>query len=100
MRYFQVPNNRRAHIIDSMQEYGLIANRLDPNKSFDAIFWNYHKRCDANLNDVMEISSIIPIRCDDNIKEEVFSLFWGLPFYIQVFFTTIGHFYEYVLNGF
>ena len=36
--YFRVPNNRRAHIIDSMQEYGLIANRLDPNKSSDAIF--------------------------------------------------------------
>ena len=39
--YFRVPNNRRAHIIDSMQEFGLIANRLDPNKSSDAIFLNY-----------------------------------------------------------
>ena len=58
-----------------MQEFGLIANRLDPNKSSDAIFVNYPKRCDANLIDAMKISSIIPIRCDDNIKEEVFSLF-------------------------
>ena len=39
--YFRVPNNRRAHIIDSMQEFGLIVNRLDPNKSSDAIFLNY-----------------------------------------------------------
>ena len=39
--YFRVPNNRRAHIIDSMQEFGLIVNRLDPNKSSDAIFFNY-----------------------------------------------------------
>ena len=52
-----------------MQEYGLIANQLDPNKSFDAIFSNYPKRCDANLIDAMKISSIIPNRCDDNIKD-------------------------------
>ena len=55
-QYFQVPNNRRAQIIDSMQEFGLIANRLDPNKSSDAIFLNYPKRCDANLIDTMKIS--------------------------------------------
>ena len=56
IQYFQVPNNRRAHIIDSMQEFGLIANRLDPNKSFDAISLNYPKRCDVNLIDAMKFS--------------------------------------------
>ena len=41
-----------------MQEFGLIVNRLDPNKSSDAIFLITPKRCDANLIDAMKISWI------------------------------------------
>ena len=46
-----------------MQEYGLIANRPDPNKSSDAIFLNYPKRLDANLIDAMKISLITTKSC-------------------------------------
>ena len=49
-----------------MQEFGLIANRLDPNKSSDEIFVNYPKRCDANLIDAMKISWINTKGCNEN----------------------------------
>ena len=38
--YFKPPNNRRAHLNDSMLDFALVAKRFDPNKRFDVIFLN------------------------------------------------------------
>ena len=63
-KYSLVPNNRLAHLNDSMSKLAWIPKRCDQIKDAMGFSWIIHKRCNWQLTDAMGFFSIHYKWCD------------------------------------